>query len=98
MKKKDVIILWPVYFDSTKTRSEGRRISKKLAIDRPRLDEIKRVVERMGFSHDIVADAGFPQTPWQKIGLISVSKKGSKNQILKRIGKELLDIRAQARI
>ena len=98
MKKKDEIIIWSVYFDSTKTRSEGRRIPKKLTTDRPKLDEIQRVVERMGFSHGIAVDAGFPRTPWQKIGRISVSKKGSKNQILKRIGRELLDIRTQARV
>ena len=95
MKKKDEIILWSVYFDSTKTRSEGRRISKKLAVDKPRLDEVKRALERMGFRPNILADAAFPQAPWQKIGSLSIPKKGPKNQFLKRVAKELLNIRVQ---
>ena len=86
MKKKDEIVLWPVYFDSTKTRSEGRRISKKLAMEKPRIDEIERAVEQMGFSHDAVTEARFPKTPWQETGLIGFQKRLQKS-ILKETGK-----------
>ncbi len=95
MKKKDEIILWPAYFDSTKTRSEGRRISKKLAVGKPRIDEIKRALERMGFEPNVQADAVFPQAPWQKTGLLTIPKKAPKNQFLKRAAKELFSIRVQ---
>ena len=32
---KDKIVIWPVYFDASKSRKEGRRIPKKLAIKYP---------------------------------------------------------------
>ncbi len=98
MKRKDRIVLWPVYFDSTKSRSEGRKVSKKLAVDKPKLDEVKRAVEKIGFTPDVLADAVFPQATWQKVGLLSVPKKTPKNQFLKRVAKELLNVRVQAQI
>jgi len=98
MKKKGEIILWPAYFDSTKARSEGRKISKKIAVEKPRLDEIEKALERMGFKPNIMADAVFPQTPFQKTGMLSIPKKDSKNQFLKRVAKELFNVRDQSRI
>ncbi len=98
MKRKDEIIIWPVYFDSTKSRSKGRMVSKKLAVDKPRLDEVKKALERMGFNPNIQADAIFPQTPWQKTGLLSTRKKAPKNQFLKATARELLNLRVQTHV
>jgi signal recognition particle subunit SRP19 len=95
MRKQNKIVLWPVYFDSTKTRLEGRRVPKSLATPSPKLEEIRKAVERMGLRPEIVPDAAHPSTPWQKTGLLLVSKKGSKVKTIRRIAKELLDIREQ---
>lgn len=95
MKKKDKIILWPVYFDSTKTRLEGRRIPKNLAVPAPKLKELKKAVEQTNLQPEVIADAGHPSAPWQKTGLIMISKKGSKTQILRKIAAELSKTRKQ---
>jgi signal recognition particle subunit SRP19 len=95
MRKQDKIILWPVYFDSTKTRLEGRRVPKSLAAPSPKLEEILKAVERVGLRPEIVADAAHPSSPWQKTGLLVIPKKGSKAEILRKIAKELLNIRGQ---
>jgi len=95
MRKQNKIVLWPVYFDSTKTWLEGRRIPKSLATPSPKLEEIQKAVERVGLRPEIVADAVHPSAPWQKIGLLVIPKKGSKVKTLRRIAKELLDIRGR---
>ncbi len=95
MRKKDKIILWPVYFDSTKTRLKGRRVPKNLAISTPKLKEIQRAVKQTGLQPEVVLDAGHPSVPWQKTGLIVVPKSGSKTQTLRMVAKELLKIREQ---
>ena len=41
MRKQDKMIIWPAYFDSTKTRRDGRRIPKSLAVPSPKILEIK---------------------------------------------------------
>jgi len=93
MRKQDKIILWPAYFDSTKTRTEGRRVPKSLAIPSPKLEEIRKAVEKTGLLPEVVSDAGHPSAPWKKDGLIAVPKKGSKTKTIRRVAKELLNIR-----
>jgi len=96
MRKQDKIVLWPVYFDSTKTRLEGRRVPKSLATPSPRLEEIRNAAERAGLRPEIVTDAAHPSASWQKIGLLIVPRKDSKVETLRKIAKELLRIRGQA--
>lgn len=96
MRKKDKIVVWPVYFDSTKTRAEGRSVPKSLAVSSPRLDEIRKAVERTGLRPDVVSDAAHPSNPLRKTGLVFVPKKGSKTQTLRNIAKELLNIRGKS--
>lgn len=94
MRKQDKIIIWPAYFDSTKTRSDGRRIPKSLAVSSPKISEIKEAAEKLGLDYELVLDAGYPKTPWLKTGMLLVTKKETKKQIIKRIAKQLLKIRS----
>jgi len=98
MRKQNRIVLWPAYFDSTKTRQQGRRISKGLAVPTPRLDELQKAAEKCGLQTEVVPDVKHPHAPWQKTGLIFVPKSASKMQIIRRVAKELSTIRAQNRI
>jgi len=90
--------LWPAYFDSTKTRMQGRRTPKGLAVTSPRIDELQRAAERCDLKTEIVPDVKHPHAPWQKTGLMLVPKSASKMQIIRRVAKELVNIRAQNRI
>jgi len=94
MRKQDKIILWPSYFDSTKTRSDGRRIPKSLAVPSPKISEMKEAVEKLGLDYEHVLDAGYPKTPRSKTGMLLVKKKETKNQTIKKIAKQLLKIRS----
>jgi signal recognition particle subunit SEC65 len=40
-----------------------------------------------------VLDKGYSKTPWLKTGLLLVEKKGSKEQVINRIAKQLLKLR-----
>jgi len=93
MRKQNKIVLWPVYFDSNKTRREGRRVPKKLAIPSPKLEEIQKAAKRMGLRPEIVPDAVYPSSPWQKTGLLIIPKKDSKVETLRKIAEELSDTR-----
>jgi len=95
MRKQDKVILWPAYFDSTKTRLEGRKVPKNLAVPSPRLEELQRAAERMGLHSDAVSDAKHPGVPWQKTGMVVVPKKGSKTQIIRGVAKEIVVMRGQ---
>jgi signal recognition particle subunit SRP19 len=96
MRKQDKFIIWPAYFDQSKTRKDGRRVSKSLAVHNPKIDEVKLATEKLGLRHEVVTEASYPKTPWVKTGMILVEKQGSKEQVIRRIAGKLLKIRSEA--
>jgi len=95
MRKQDKAIIWPAYFDQARTRKEGRRVPKSLAVQSPKIMEITEAAARLGLKHEVAVEAGYPKTPWVKTGMIMVEKKGSKEQTIKKIAKQLLKIRSE---
>ncbi len=93
MRKQDKILLWPAYFDSNKTRLQGRRVPKSLAITSPKLEEIQNATKSIGLQSEVVFDVKYPKTPWQKTGYVLIPKKGLKTQIIRKIARELVNRR-----
>jgi len=94
VRQQEKIIIWPAYFDSSKTRNDGRRVPKNLAVPSPRVVELKEAAEKLGLQHELVADVGYSKTPWLKTGMILVKKKGSKGQVILLVAKQLLKMRS----
>lgn len=94
MRKQDKVILWPTYFDSAKTKGEGRKVPKSLAVPSPKVSELKEAAEKLGLEHELVLDVCYPKMPWLKTGMLLVAKKEPKNQLLKKVAKQLQKIRA----
>ncbi len=94
MRKQNKVVLWPIYFDSTKTRGDGRKIPKSLAVPSPKITELKEAVEKLGFVCELVANASYPKTPWLKTGMLLVAREEAKNQLLKKIARQLQKIRS----
>ena len=95
MRKQKKAIVWPVYFDSSKTRKEGRKVPKSFAVSNPNLAELQRAAERLGLKPEAEVNAAYPTVPWRKTGRIQVQKSGSKMQTLLKIAKEVVAIRQQ---
>ena len=93
MRKKNKIFLWPVYFDAKKSRANGRRVPKKLAVPDPKLEELQVVVKRLGMQPEMISEAAHPGSSWRRTGLLVVIKKESKSKILKRIAGEFSNLR-----
>jgi signal recognition particle subunit SEC65 len=58
----------------------------------PKIDEVTLAVQKLGLKHEVVAEAGYPKTPWDKTGMILVEKQGSKEQVIQRIAGKLVKI------
>jgi len=95
MRKQDKAIIWPAYFDQTKTRKNGRRVPKNLAVQSPKIVELEDAARKLGLKNEVVATSGYPKTPWAKTGMLLVEKKGSKEQVINRIAKQLLKARSE---
>lgn len=91
MRRKDVIILWPIYFDALRSRREGRRLPKKLCIRSPSLGMLEKAAKNLGLNYEVRPEASYPRLPWIKMGFIAVNKAGkNKSQLIKAIASELM--------
>lgn len=95
MQKQKKAIVWPVNFDSSKTRKEGRKVPRSVAVSNPNLAELQRAAEQLGLKPEAEVNAAHPAVPWRKTGRIWVQKSGSKMQTLLKIAKEIVTIRQQ---
>ena len=93
MRKLDKAIIWPIYFDASKTRKEGTRVAKPLAVQSPKIDEIKLAVDRLGLKNEVRLEAHYAKTHWSKSGMLLVEKKEPKEKILQKIAKQLIRIK-----
>lgn len=93
MRKQEKIILWPVYFDNSKTRREGRKVPKSVSVPNPRLKELQEAAETLRFKVILEAEAAHPAIPWIKTGRLLIKKEKSKIKTINRIAKELVKIR-----
>jgi signal recognition particle subunit SRP19 len=93
MRKQDKAIIWPAYFDANKTRNKGRRVPKNIAVQSPKILEIQEAAVKLGLQQEVVPNKGYPKTPWYKPGMLLVEKKGSKEQVINRLAKQLLKTR-----
>ena len=90
------IVVWPVYIDSTASRSEGRKVPLSRAVRRPRVEEIVEAAERLGL-HPEVEDARHPRRWWEQRRRVIVDKVGSKLKTLKMIAEEIKRLREEKR-
>ncbi|MDR2700224.1 MAG: signal recognition particle protein Srp19 [Nitrososphaerota archaeon] len=95
MRKSDNAIIWPVYFDIAKSKSEGRRVPKNMAVVSPKILEIKEATDKLGLQNNINPTAGYPKTPWSKMGMLTVEKNEPKEQIILKIATQLAKIKLQ---
>jgi signal recognition particle subunit SRP19 len=94
MRQQDRIIVWPAYFDVARTRRDGRRVPRDLAVPSPRVSEIKEAADRLRLENESVPDRGYSRAPWMKTGMLLVRKKEPKDKTLIRIAQQLAKTRA----
>ncbi|KYC45657.1 MAG: Signal recognition particle 19 kDa protein [Candidatus Methanofastidiosum methylothiophilum] len=85
-------VVWPSYLDKNLSKKGGRKLPKNLALDAPKFDEIKKALESIGITHQVEKTSKYPKDQGRedrKLGRFIVEKKFSKNEILKKISKEI---------
>jgi signal recognition particle subunit SRP19 len=96
MRQQDKAIIWPVYFDLSRTRKMGRRISKSIAIKSPKINEIANAASKLGFQYQVIPEVSHPKKPWVNTGLLLIEKKFPKEQLLNKIAQQLLKNRSNS--
>ncbi len=94
MRDKGKLVIWPAYLDMTKSRSNGRIVSKKNSIKEPKLKEIESAAAKLGLSPEVEAEKAYPKSWWEVSGRVLVDNKGPKTVIAKQIAKAIKEMRS----
>ena len=87
--KDGPIALYPAYFDLDRSRHEGRRVPRKLAVDSPSAEEIERAAKALGLAPEVEPSKAHSATPWKKEGRVLVRSEYYKTSILRRVAEKL---------
>lgn len=84
----DRIVIWPAFMDSELSRSQGRRLPRKLCTRSPKVEEMLEVASKLGLKPEI-ENMAFPRR-WQteKKALV-LNEKTRRSEAILRIAEEL---------
>jgi signal recognition particle subunit SRP19 len=88
-------VLWPEYFDSSRTRAEGRRVKKSMAISEPQMSMLVKAVEKLGLQYKVEEGKSYPGAWWSKQGLLLVENNMPKSQLLPKVAEMLKTVPRQ---
>jgi signal recognition particle subunit SRP19 len=86
---RDRFVLWPVYFDRSLSRQQGRRVARDVAVKNPSVEDIVAAAKKLDLSPEVEKTAAHPSRWWEQEGRVMVEQAGSKTEILWDIAAEL---------
>ncbi|MHA1271610.1 MAG: signal recognition particle subunit SRP19/SEC65 family protein [Candidatus Helarchaeota archaeon] len=95
MKNKGFYIVWPHYFDSTLSRKDGRRVSKKeLAVKAPTISDLIEAARLLGLDFKVNQTALYPRF-WYlgNAGYLLIKIEGNKTELIKNLARKLKKIK-----
>ncbi|MBI4416032.1 MAG: signal recognition particle protein Srp19 [Euryarchaeota archaeon] len=93
-KERRAIILYPAYFDAERSREDGRRVTRRLAVNAPTVEEIARAADSLGLKPRIETERAHPSTPWKQEGRVLVKADYYKTSVVRRIAERVKEARA----
>ncbi|MHB8566566.1 MAG: signal recognition particle subunit SRP19/SEC65 family protein [Nitrososphaerales archaeon] len=96
MKDYKRLVLWLDYFNSSFSRSEGRRIPLDRSVKDPKLEELSEAAKRLGYSPE-ASQAKFPVRMMVFSGYVSIEKRKDlkKEHLIDEIAKTLSTVRGE---
>jgi signal recognition particle subunit SRP19 len=94
LKLHGKVVVWPANLDSSKSRKEGRKLAKGLAIQAPRLEELHEAARRLAMEAEPTPGKSRPGIWWERGGYLTFPKKDSRTSLLRSLAGEVKRIRA----
>lgn len=86
---RDRYVLWPIYFDRSRSRQDGRRVSRELAVKHPSAEDVAKAAKKLELDPEVEADAAHPSRWWQQEGRVLVKQAAGKTEIVRDVATEL---------
>jgi signal recognition particle subunit SRP19 len=95
MRDRNKLVIWPVYIDKNRSRSNGRIISKKSSVAEPTLGEIEKAALKLGLNPEVEKDKSYPKYWWEKSGRVLIDNSAPKTHLSRKIAATIKDIRSE---
>lgn len=79
--------------DKNLSLSEGRKVSKEIAVAEPSISEIERALKRLGLQYKIDKERAYPGKWYEKSGRVLVEWDSTKLELLKEVSLKIKEIR-----
>jgi signal recognition particle subunit SRP19 len=88
--RKPFLIFWPQYFEAKRSRSNGRRLPRKFAVEKVNLEEIAKAARTLGYNSEIETNYRYSRSWWDDPGRVLIDAKGKKKtKVLLEVAKEI---------
>ena len=88
-KGEDKYVVYPIYFDKSVSRLNGRKVAKKHAVEKPTAENISKAAKTLGLNPVLEKEVAHPSRYWKKEGRILVDKKNPKSKLLVQIANRM---------
>lgn len=88
-REDDKYVIYPIYFDASISRKDGRRVPKKLSVEKPDVTQIAKIAKNLGFNPTIEEQIAHPKRYWKNEGRVLIDKKQSKQAMITQIANAL---------
>ena len=86
---EDKYVVYPIYFDKSVSRLNGRKVAKKYAVEKPTSEDISKAAKSLSLNPILEKEVAHPSRYWKKEGRILVDKKNSKSKLLVQIANRM---------
>ena len=94
MPEKRAIVLYPAYFDAERSREDGRRVVRRLAVHAPTTEEIAAAAGSLGLKPKVEPERAHPSTPWKRDGRVLVAANFYKTSVVRKVAEKMKEGRA----
>ncbi len=84
-KGENKIVLWPEYFDISLTKNNGRRVSRKLALNSPTVEDIAKAAKKLKLNAKIEHQTSYPSRWWRNSGRVLIRTSHKKTKVIRNI-------------
>lgn len=81
---KDRFMIYPLYFDATKTYSQGRKCPLKVCVSKPTCPEIQSALKFLDLPHTFESEKRHPRDPFT-YGRFSIERKYGRKHVIEGI-------------
>jgi signal recognition particle subunit SRP19 len=95
MRDQGYWIIYPEYFDARRSKGDGRRVPRSLAVEAPSLEELAKACKLLGLEYIIEKDKRYPKNWYESQGRVLVKRVDGlrKKQLLRELAKTLQMLR-----